>query len=182
MKIELICEGCQSVLNVDSIYAGKQARCPNCQCVNSIPSKESGFHLDREASAHGDAQNLLDSKSSEIEPFVDKRQPANPYQAIADHPHANATRLPGAQSQSGLVLGIISLVMVYFGFFFCCIFPMVGFVLGVVGLLISLNTPSEYRTIGLILNSISVGTVLLGIIIGVIWVAFFPWNSFLLSI
>jgi hypothetical protein len=40
MHVETICPGCQRKLRVGSEHAGKQARCPMCNAVYSVPSIE----------------------------------------------------------------------------------------------------------------------------------------------
>jgi phage FluMu protein Com len=38
MPIELICQNCGQTLRVADAHAGKRARCPQCQAVNSVPA------------------------------------------------------------------------------------------------------------------------------------------------
>ena len=160
MKIELVCFECQCVLSVDSVHAGKTARCPNCQALNSIPEENDGLEVQSEFNSEKiEARNHL--KSGNRQQLVDEQFLTNPYQVTGDLPRENFTVPRRSQTQTGLILGIISVSMVYFGGFWCCVFPVIGFVLGVVGLFFSLNSQSEHRTMALVLNSVSIATVLL---------------------
>ncbi len=176
MKIELTCEGCQSILNIDSIYAGKKARCPECQFVNSIPISDDGFDLGGGANTAGNAPNFSETKASPDQYPNDVDQSRNPYQVSIDQTNGGSVRPTAGAAQTGLILGIISVVLVYLGSFFCCIFPFLGSALGIVGLLFSLNSESEYRTVGIVLNSLSILAVILvigGIICWFVFQTFF---------
>lgn len=37
MKIELTCPDCNSSIRVDDVHAGKQVRCPVCNCISQVP-------------------------------------------------------------------------------------------------------------------------------------------------
>ena len=162
MKIELVCFECQCVLSVDSVHAGKTARCPNCQALNSIPEENDGLEVQSEFNSEKiEARNHL--KSGNRQQLVDEQFLTNPYQVTGDLPRENFAVPRRSQTQTGLILGIISVSMVYFGGFLCCVFPVIGFVLGVVGLFFSLNSQSEHRTIALILNTVSIVSVLLAV-------------------
>ena len=160
MKIELICHECQCVLAVDSVHAGKTARCPNCQALNSIPGENVDLHVQNGFKSEKlELRNL--GNSGNRQEFVNEQLLNNPYQFTGDLPQENFAGPPKGESKTGLVFGIISVSMVYLGGFLCCAFPVIGFVLGVVGIFFSLNSQSEHRTMALVLNSVSIATVLL---------------------
>lgn len=157
MKIELICHECQCVLAVDSVHAGKTARCPNCQALNRIPGENVYLHVQ-----NGSKSEKLDARNpGNRQEFVNEQLLNNPYQFTGDLPRENFAGPPKGESKTGLVFGIISVSMVYLGGFLCCAFPVIGFVLGVVGIFFSLKSQSEHRTMALVLNSVSIATVLL---------------------
>lgn len=43
MAIELLCKGCGQKLRVPDEHAGKQARCPSCQAITSVPAGAAGL-------------------------------------------------------------------------------------------------------------------------------------------
>ena len=157
MKIELKCHGCESLLKVDSAHAGKQARCPSCQTVNSIPHADDGIDMGQSSGQRTEHENPFGVEPSRPLPVS---KSANPY-----HPVLGAAGSPsGGSVELGLIFGIVSLGLIFFGSFFCCIFPVVGVVLGGVGLIISVQSDSEYRTVAIVLNSISIGSFLIAVI------------------
>lgn len=149
---------------MDSVHAGKTARCPNCQALNSIPKENDGLEVQGGPSSEKiEARNHV--KSDNRQRSVDEQLQTNPYQVTGDIPQENFAGPLRGQTQTGLILGIISLSMVYFGGFLCCVFPVIGFVLGVVGMFFSLNSQSEHRTLALVLNSVSIASVLLVVVV-----------------
>lgn len=163
MKIELKCHGCESLLKVDSAHAGKQARCPSCQTVNSIPHADDGIDMGESSGQGSEHENPFGVEPSQQLPPSESTNPYRPVQGLPGSPS-------GASTELGLIFGIVSLGLIFFGSFFCCIFPFVGVVLGGVGLIISVQSDSQYRTVAIVLNSISIGLFLI-VLIG--FLAFF---------
>lgn len=163
MKIELKCHGCESLLKVDSAHAGKQARCPSCQTVNSIPHADDGIDMGESSGQRTEHENPFGVEPSQQLPPSESTNPYRPVQGLPSSPS-------GASTELGLIFGIVSLGLIFFGSFFCCIFPFVGVVLGGVGLIISVQSDSQYRTVAIVLNSISIGLFLI-VLIG--FLAFF---------
>lgn len=159
------------------MYAGKKARCPECQFVNSIPNLDDGFDMRGGTDASGSLSNYSETKLSQDQFDNNVDHTGNPYQVPIDQTNGSYSRSTGGTAPTGLILGIISVVLVYLGGLFCCIFPLLGSALGIVGLLFSLNSESEYRTVGIILNSLSVLAVLL--VVGGIICWFVVVNVFL---
>ena len=157
MKIELKCHGCESLLKVDSDHAGKQARCPSCQTVNSIPHADDGIDMGESSGQGSEHENPFGVEPSRQLPPSESANPYRPVQGIAGSPS-------GGSAELGLIFGIVSLALVFFGSIVCCIFPVVGVIMGGVGLIISVQSDSEYRTVAIVLNSISIGSFLIAVI------------------
>ena len=75
MKIELICHECQCVLAVDSVHAGKTARCPNCQALNSIPGENDDLHVQNRSKS----EKLESRDPTNRQEFVNEQLLNNPY-------------------------------------------------------------------------------------------------------
>jgi LSD1 subclass zinc finger protein len=157
MNIELKCHGCESLLKVDTVHAGKQARCPSCQTVNSIPQADDGIDMGQSSGQRTEHENPFGVEPSRPLPPSESANPYRPVQGIAGTPS-------GASTELGLIFGIVSLGLIFFGSIFCCIFPVVGVVLGGVGLIISVQSDSQYRTVAIVLNSISIVSFLIALI------------------
>ena len=157
MKIELKCHGCESLLKVESVHAGKQARCPSCQTVNSIPHTDDGIDMGEGSRQGTEHENPFGVQPRRQLPASDAATPYHPVLGAAGSPS-------GTSAELGLIFGIVSLGLIFFGSFFCCIFPVVGVIMGGVGLIISVQSDSEYRTVAIVLNSISIGSFLIAVI------------------
>ncbi|MDC3255991.1 hypothetical protein OAU93_01175 [bacterium] len=162
--IELTCKDCKSVLKVDSVHAGLKARCPQCQCLNLIPSADDSFDVEGGLGADAISDDLSVGHANGVFDSIEENEAENPYRAVPANPYNQPTAPRGGPSQAGLIFGITSVALTFFGSFFCCLFPLFGMVLGIVGLIVSLNANSEYRTLAIVLNSISIASILLFIL------------------
>lgn len=162
--IELTCKDCKSVLKVDSVHAGLKARCPQCQCLNLIPSSDDGFDVEGGLGSNAISDDLSEGHADGVFDSIEENEAENPYRAVPANPYNRPSPSQGGSSQTGLIFGITSLALTFFGSFLCCLSPMFGMVLGIVGLIVSLNSNSEYRTLAIVLNSISIASILLYIL------------------
>ena len=85
MPIEFTCNGCQSNLRVPDEYGGKQAKCPSCNHVNSIPT------------APKSEPTVPDLKSH---PTVVDKTANNPYSSTIPGPSPTASSVETANSTS----------------------------------------------------------------------------------
>jgi hypothetical protein len=87
MPIEFVCEGCQQRLRVPDTSAGKQAKCPNCAAILSVPGNVS---IDPRANRSSDP-----FAAPPAPPFTEEDSPTsarNPYASPSNVPHyAHAT-------------------------------------------------------------------------------------------
>lgn len=174
MPIELSCPSCGKQLRLADEHAGKAGRCPACQATFQIPT-----HSEQQTPAppFGSSPPLPPNPAGNLFPQQTPQQPPNPFASTSStqspyggtNPYNSpqAPNMYGAQSQPGegmaiatIVLGIISIV---FAFFPCCCYLnlLIGVPCGVVGLILSFQVPKERRMVGMILNGIGLGLIVL---------------------
>ena len=115
MSIEFSCGQCQSILRVPQEHAGKQARCPQCDFINTIPL---ATNTANEPPGQGEPKGQRPENQSTA--YLSKTPatpgPSNPY----DPPNASQGTTQWVEPHRGsiiLVLGILSVVSN------CCFLP-----------------------------------------------------------
>lgn len=155
------CPGCATRLQVPDLMAGTVVACPHChqQVVVPVTSPLAGAF----SSAPLPAVPAAPAAQPTAPPTDWSREPEEDYQE--DH----YERRPGrrrneALSQAGQVCSILSIIFGAVAFLFCpLLFGLAGFVLGIVGTVLSENKAPG--VIGIILSVVgTIGGVILGII------------------
>ena len=109
MAIQIPCPECSRLLSVDELHAGKQARCPACEYVFTIPH-----------------QNSLDDFPSE-----NSTQSSNPFAASTAPVAWDQAGSTEVDYQNLLPhRGTLVLVMGILSWFLCCVFGVVAWYLG----------------------------------------------------
>lgn len=110
MSIRFTCSQCSNFLSVPDEHAGKKARCPTCQEINTIPVAT--------ATLAANPDDSLPAPSAEIPPANPYAKPMEPNPADSPYasplPHAAQFGMPGGyllphRGGSILTLGIMSL-------------------------------------------------------------------------
>ena len=178
MAIEFECQGCQKTLRVPDEFAGRKAKCPNCQTILQVPgSRETAepSQIQPPVESPSDLFADLDSSDStssyEKSPAADRSPFAssNPYSSPqAQPPPAPRRRLGGSPHRGGLVLGL------GIAGFACCVIPgIIAFFMGLSDLQAMKEGRMDSRGHGLtlagtIMGGIAVGLTVLGILVGII--------------
>ena len=116
MAIEFECQGCQKTLRVPDEFAGRKAKCPNCQTILQVPGSSETAEPSQVQPPIESSPDLfagLDSSDStssyEKSPTADRSPFAssNPYASPQPQPPpASRSRFGGAPHRGGLVLGL----------------------------------------------------------------------------
>lgn len=190
MPIDMNCPGCGKKLRLADEHAGKTGRCPACQATFSIPaagqapapqptgpaaSPFSPSYPDQAPAFPPQPSAGQHAETSSASPFAEpKPQPfetaVNPYAspktlqpAYAPPPAANPGETFGIIS---IVLGVVAIISGGFSIC-CCLGWIVTFPAGIVGLVLAFQAPPQQRMIGIILNSLGMGLVVVGFLIGI---------------
>lgn len=134
MAIEFKCVGCGNLLRVPDKHAGKNAKCPGCATLNTIPNTipdgADNFQAGNNPFDNSQAQPSVPEKTPVPNPFTGSGpypyQPQNAYQGVPGYSH-----LPPHRGGAVLALGLISTIG---NILLCCIFPMLGIVMSVPGI------------------------------------------------
>lgn len=178
MPIELTCPSCGKQLRLADEHAGKAGRCPACQATFQIPT-----HSEQQAppSPFGGAAptqpftSLPPSPAGNLFPQQPQQPPnpfastssmqspyggANPYGSSPPNMYGGPPQQGEGMATASIVLGIISIV---FAFLPCCCYLnlLIGVPCGIIGLILSFQVPPERRMIGLILNCVGLGLIVL---------------------
>ena len=109
MAIQIPCPECSRLLSVDELHAGKQARCPACEYVFTIPHQNAVDDFASETSTP--SPNPFAPSSAPV-PWEQSGSPEVDYQNVLPH-----------RGTLVLVMGILS-------WFLCCVFGVVAWYLG----------------------------------------------------
>ncbi len=94
MPIEFLCSGCQHQLRVADETAGKQARCPNCSTVLTVPASSQSNHNPGGFDFGKPAPSPVAPQQPASNPYSQSEIPQNPY-ASPSSSYNPPTALPG---------------------------------------------------------------------------------------
>jgi len=169
LKIDFKCPNCQRTLRVASEHVGKKAKCPGCDTITLIEdssAQEVPVAQQLQQPPQPQPASLFDSELDLLR-SSNLQANTNPYRTLA------ATEQPvdySSRAEQSDVAGVLSVVfggVSFLSLLFCVCFSPLGLISlagSIAGLVLSFYAEPPFKIIGMILNSIVLGFIILGII------------------